>query len=71
MKKNHTGRKSVKLNPKQLSAYKKFIKKQHTKLDAALSIGINTHTLNRVALAGSGSPDSIKKIVESLNLAEL
>jgi DNA-directed RNA polymerase subunit N (RpoN/RPB10) len=59
-------RRSVKLTKKQHSDFIKWVKNQDTKSDAAEKLGTTRQCLHRILLAGSGSQDSILKIIETI-----
>lgn len=59
-------RKSVKLTKQQHSILNKWVMSQETKLDAAQKLGIARQSLHRILLAGSGSQESISKILETV-----
>lgn len=55
-------RKSEKLSKEELALLKKYLKGFNTVIECADAIGIHRNVLDRVILAGSGSPDTISKI---------
>jgi hypothetical protein len=59
-------RKSVKLTKQQLGSLTKWVNSQGTKLDAAEKLGITRQALHRILLAGSGSQESVFKIIETI-----
>lgn len=59
-------RRSVKLTKKQHNDFIKWVNAQDTKLDAAEKLGTTRQSLHRILLAGSGSQDSILKIIETI-----
>jgi hypothetical protein len=63
-------RKSELLRKEEWTALKKYVAGFHTVIDAAVAIGVNRQTLDRVLLIGKGSPESINAIREKLNSVE-
>lgn len=55
-------RKSEPLTKEEYQALKQYRKKFHTAVDCAEAIGITREVLDRVLLAGSGSPETVEKI---------
>lgn len=62
-------RKSEKLTAAEAKALQKFVSSCGTAIDAAASIGIHRNTLDLVLIKGAGSPDTIQKIRNRLDLA--
>jgi len=56
-------RKSVALSKDQWNSLKKYRKGFNTEVECALSIGLDRNVLNNIILKGSGSPESIEKII--------
>ena len=59
-------RRSVKLTKQQQSELSKWVNAQETRIDAAEKLGITRQSLHRILLAGSGSQESISKIIETV-----
>lgn len=59
---------SVDLTPTELIALKAFRKKFETEVEAAVAIGMDRNTLNRIITVRSGSEKYINKIREALQL---
>jgi hypothetical protein len=59
-------RKSELLTEAELQALKDYRAGFHTEVDCAIAIGIDRTVLNRVILASSGSPETIRKIRQVL-----
>lgn len=59
-------RKSVKLSKDEHRALLRFVKSFNTIVEASEQIGITRHVLDLVILKGSGSPETIGKIVGKL-----
>lgn len=55
-------RKSERLTPDEIKAFKKFRKDFNTDVECAESIGIKREVMIRVGILGSASPDTIQKI---------
>lgn len=55
-------RKSEKLTKQEHRAFINWVKKQHTKIDAAEAIGIHRVSLDRIYVLGSGNPKTISTI---------
>lgn len=55
-------RKSEKLTPEEIKAFKNYRKGFDTDVDCAESIGISREVMIRVGILGSGSPETIEKI---------
>ena len=62
-------RRSIKLTSDELKELNKFIKRQPTKFDAALIIGITRPTLDRILVFKSCYQDSYDKILKVLGTA--
>lgn len=60
-------KKSVSLDRAEFTRLKKWVAAQPTKLDACAALCISRPTLDRVLLAGSGSPETIQTIKAILN----
>lgn len=56
-------RKSVPLTDEQHAAFEKWVQSQGTKVDAALSLGVQRGTLDRIMAFKSGSPETISRIL--------
>jgi hypothetical protein len=54
--------KSVPLAKAEKKALKEYRKKFETETGCAIALGIDRNVLNRVLLAGSGSPETIERI---------
>lgn len=65
MKKQKRGT-SVSLTKEEWTALKQYRKDFVTEVQCALSIGIDRNVLSRIISLGSGSPDSINKIRETI-----
>lgn len=63
-------RKSEPLTKVEHTSLRKYIGSHLTVSDAADALGINRSTLERVALIGKGSPETINAIREKLNQLE-
>ena len=61
-------RRSEKLTPDELTAFKAKAEEFDTKIDAADFFGFSTVTLDNVSLKGSGKPATIRTIREKLQL---
>ncbi len=55
-------RKSVKLTPAEMKAFKKWVKDQPTRLDAKEELGVSYPTLDRILLTGGGHQTTVEKI---------
>lgn len=55
-------RKSEALTDQERADFTKWVDSQPTKIDAAETIGIHRVSLDRIMLAGSGSPENIERI---------
>lgn len=62
-------RKTELLTKEEHNSLKKYVASFHTVIDAAVALGINRQTLDRVLIIGKGSPESISIIREKLNRA--
>ena len=62
-------RKSEKLTPDQHKAFKKWVARQLTKVDAAELLDIQRPTLERILIVGSGKPATIEKVLKQLTVA--
>lgn len=60
-------RKSVKMEPDEFKAFKKYVYTFPTIIDAALAIGVHRNTLDMVLIKGKGSPETIGKIREKVS----
>lgn len=67
MKKQKRGT-SVSLTKEEWAALKLYRKNFITEVQCAVEIGIDRNVLNRILALGSGSPDSINKIREAINV---
>lgn len=65
-----TKRKSIALTSEEFASLKKYAKQFNTAVECAESIGIHRNVLDRILLAGSGSPDSVEKIKAALLAAK-
>jgi hypothetical protein len=64
-----TKRKSIALSVEEFASLKQYAKQFNTGVECAESIGIHRNVLDRILLAGSGSPESIEKIRAALKAA--
>ena len=64
-----TKRKSIALSEEEFASLKQYAKQFNTGVECAETIGIHRNVLDRILLAGSGSPESIEKIRAALTAA--
>lgn len=59
---NTRTRKSVELNQEEMKAFKKWLKNQPSKFEAAEILGVNRNTLDRILLLNSCSAETKVKL---------
>lgn len=59
-------RRSESMTPEEHEAFKNFFQSFPTKVDAEIHFSLSRQVLDLVAIKGSGSPDTIKKIRKQL-----
>jgi hypothetical protein len=64
---NERKRKSEKLTKEEIASLKKYVRTFSTVVDASEKIGIHRNVLDMVLFRGSGSPETVSKIRESLS----
>lgn len=62
-------RKSEAMTPEEHEAFKSWVNKQPTKLDAALTLLISRGALDDILSKGSGKPENIERIRSIINIA--
>ncbi|MFT3704662.1 MAG: hypothetical protein QM802_20015 [Agriterribacter sp.] len=67
--KSFTKKRSESLSPEELEQLKEYRTQFKTDVECAASIKIDRNVLSRVILAGSGSPDTVKKVRSALKAA--
>ncbi len=68
---NTQTRKSVEINKDEMQAFKKWLKAQPSKVEAAEMLGVNRNTLDRILLLKSCSVDTKAKIDSTILISEL
>lgn len=68
---NTQTRKSVEINKDEMQTFKKWLKAQPSKVEAAEMLGVNRNTLDRILLLKSCSVDTKAKIDSTILISEL